>query len=146
MSITSSSLNWGEKLNNKFKVFKALPTHTIEIIEALYQKHQLEKEESPENAYKTYMIDGEDEIDFSRMVMLHGKKEIPLERHFAPSVYANLFKSVNQTNLHLVVHKIQIDNQLYDSVFPVVFSKVLPPKSVTSSSSNKKRTKLIFFT
>ena len=79
-------------------------------------------------------MDEEDEVDFDRMVMFHGKKEIALERHFAPSVYANLFKSPNQTNLRLVVHKIQMDNQLYDSVFPVVFSKVLPPKSVTSCS------------
>lgn len=134
-SITSSSLNWGEKLNNKLKVFKPLPTHIIERIELLYQEYLIEKEHrQSESWFKNYMIDEQDEVDFSRMVMYTGKREVPLERHFAPSLYINYFNSLNQTNLHLMIHKLQIDNQLYDSVFPVAFSKVLPPKSVATSS------------
>jgi len=134
VSCTSSSINWGQRLDNKVKVFKAFPTHQIERIEAIYQEYLLEVEAGTFSEYKTYMLDKNDEVDFSRMVMYTGKKEIPMQRHFAPSLCVNCFKSVNQTNLHLMVHKLQIDNQLYGSVFPVVFSKVLPPKSVASST------------
>ena len=108
MSITSSSINWGEKLNNKVKVFKAFPTHQLERLEEIYQRYLLDIEENPEMRFKPYLIDESDEIDFSRMVMYTGKKEIPLQRHFAPSLYVNYFKSLNQTNLHLIIHKLQV--------------------------------------
>ena len=108
MSITSSSINWGEKLNNKVKVFKAFPTHQIERLEEIYQRYLIDVEENPEMQFKPYLIDESDEIDFSRMVMFTGKKEIPLQRHFAPSLYVNYFKSLNQTNLHLMIHKLQV--------------------------------------
>jgi len=75
--------------------------------------------------------------DFDRMVLYVGKKEIPMERLYAPSVYINYFSALYQTTLYLVVHKLQIDNQLYKTMFPVLFSKVLPPKSVASSNMSK---------
>lgn len=71
------------------------------------------------------------------MVLLQGKKEIPLERQYASSVYINYFSSLHQTTLYLVVNKLQIDNQLHKTIFPVMFSKVLPPKSVGSSNMTK---------
>ncbi len=108
VSCTSSSINWGERLNNRVKVFKAFPTHQIERIEAVYQEYLAEVDAGTFSEYKTYMLDENDEVDFSRMVMYTGKKEIPLQRHFAPSLYVNCFKSVNQTNLHLMIHKLQV--------------------------------------
>ncbi len=146
VSITSSSVNWGEiKKNNAFKVF---PMQKIEKLEQAYLKYLEDKPlASPiasnhsdlalrkEFSYKTVSIDEEDEVDFERMVLYSGKDEITIERHFAPSLYVNYFSSLSQTTLHIIIHKLQIDNQLYDCVFPVMFSKVLPPKSVASSST-----------
>lgn len=149
VSITSSSVNWGEiqtKKNNSFKLF---PMHRIEKLEQAYLKFINERPQltSPiasnynehtlikEFSYKTIPIDDQDEVDFERMVLYSGKDEIPIERHFAPSLYVNYFSSLSQTTLHIIIHKLQIDNQLYDCVFPVMFSKVLPPKSVASSST-----------
>jgi hypothetical protein len=71
------------------------------------------------------------------MVLLVGKNEIQMERLYAPSVYINYFSSLHQTTLYLVIHKLQIDNQLYKTMFPVLFSKVLPPKSIGSSNMTK---------
>ena len=144
---------------NKAKSFKPFPTYTNEKIEQAYQKYILRKDEmtpslmnssftqsfgsqssltSAQFSYKTISLDDEDAVDFERMVLYAGKKEVPIERQFAPSLYINYFGSPSQTNLQLMIHKLQIDNQLYDSVFPVVFSKVLPPKSITCTSNFSK--------
>jgi len=149
ISITSSSVNWGEIQTKKNNAFKLFPIHRIEKLEQAYLKYLQEKPqlESPiasnyneqmlkkEFSYKTIHIDDQDEVDFERMVLYSGKDEIPIERHFAPCLYVNYFSSMSQTTLHVIVHKLQIDNQLYDCVFPVMFSKVLPPKSVATSST-----------
>ncbi|CAF0704730.1 unnamed protein product [Brachionus calyciflorus] len=150
VSLTSSSIDWGEKLNKKAKVFKSFPTYKTEKIEQAYQKYlntssqEIQRSASgslsiksigsnkSNYSYKTIAIDEQDEVDFERMVLFVGKDEIPIERQFAPSLYLNFFTSPLQSTLHLVIHKLQIDNQLYDTVFPVVFSKVLPPKSIAT--------------
>ncbi len=108
VSITSSGIHWGEKLNNKIKVFKAFPTHKIERIEVVYQKYLEEIENNTFTEYKTYMIDEEEEVDFQRMALFSGKNEIAIERHFAPSIYINYFNSLNQSTLHLMIHKLQV--------------------------------------
>ena len=107
VSITSSGINWGQKLSNKLKVFKAFPTHKIERIETVYQKYLQDVEADTD--YKTYMIDEDEEVDFERMVLLSGKNELQLQRHFASSVYLNLFNSLIQTTLHLIIHKLQVE-------------------------------------
>jgi hypothetical protein len=108
VSITSSGINWGEKLSNKIKVFKSFPTHKIERIETVYKIYLEELENNTFTEYKTYMLDEEEEVDFQRMVLYSGKKEIAIQRHFAPSLYINYFKSLNQTTLHLMIHKLQV--------------------------------------
>ena len=47
-------------------------------------------------------------VDFERMLLYDRKMEIPIERHFAPSIYASYFTSATQTNLQLVVNKLQV--------------------------------------
>ncbi|RNA17061.1 vacuolar sorting-associated 13A [Brachionus plicatilis] len=140
-SLTSSSIDWGER-TSKQKIFKSFSTHRIEKIEEAYQKYLLSEEEnipkSPSSSLQTksklFQIDEEDEVDFERMVLYVGKQEIPIERQYAPGLFINLFSSLAQTTVHLVIHKLQIDNQLYDCVFPVLFSKVLPPKSMSTKN------------
>jgi vacuolar protein sorting-associated protein 13A/C len=145
ISITSSSINWGEKLSKKNRVFKAFSVHKTQLIENAYQAYlfanpdKVNKTISPDNfSYKSIKIDEEYEVDFERMVILVDKKELPIEREFAPSLYVNFFKSDKQTTLHLMIHKLQIDNQLYNNVFPVAFGRVALPKSVALNTSTSK--------
>jgi vacuolar protein sorting-associated protein 13A/C len=42
--------------------------------------------------------------------------------------------SPHQLQLHAKVNRQQIDNQMYDCVFPVVLAPVPPPKSVAADS------------
>lgn len=159
-SITSSTISWGEKLPNKTKAFKPFPNAKIDRLELAYQKFLQNRDTgsqgltrtssfvshssistATEPSYKTVTLDDGDEVDFERMVLFVGKKEVSIERQYAPSLYVNYFASPSQTNLHLMIHKLQIDNQLYESVFPVLFSKVLPPKTVAYTS---KLLKLIY--
>lgn len=126
----------------KYNVFKAFTNYKIEKLEETYQKY-LDGGGGTGGSSKIMALDELDDVDFDRMVLYVGKKEIPIERHYAPSVYINFFSSPNQTTLHMMINKIQIDNQLYHAIFPVLFYKVNPPKSVTTSSSNK-QTKYIF--
>ena len=46
-----------------------------------------------------------------------------------------MYLKIKKILINFYINK--IDNQLYSCVFPVVFSKVLPPKSVTNSSISK---------
>ncbi len=64
-SITSSSINWGEKLNNKIKVFKAFPVHKSESIEEQYQRYLEDsngQHSSESQAYKFYPVGEGDEV------------------------------------------------------------------------------------
>ncbi len=67
-SITSSSINWGEKLNNKVKVFKAFPVHISESIEEQYQKY-LESTNNQEGRLTSsksfYSVGGGDEVNLN---------------------------------------------------------------------------------
>ena len=65
MSVTSSSINWGEKPSKKNKVFKAYPTHKIVRIEEEYQKYLMIKDDlSAKNqiSYKNFKINDDDEV------------------------------------------------------------------------------------
>ena len=73
--------------------------------------------------------------------MYSGKCEVPIQRHFAPGLFLNYFNSADKTTIHLQVHKLQIDNQLDDCIFPVVFARVPPPKTVANDISKSERLK-----
>lgn len=42
--------------------------------------------------------------------------------------------SPSQMQLHAKINRVQIDNQMYDCIFPVVLAPVPPPKSVAADS------------
>jgi len=42
--------------------------------------------------------------------------------------------SPHQLQLHAKVNRLQVDDQMYDCVFPVVLAPVPPPKSVAADS------------
>lgn len=46
--------------------------------------------------------------------------------------------SPSQMQLHAKINRVQIDNQMYDCIFPVVLAPVPPPKSVAADSGEYK--------
>ena len=123
MGSLSSSVNWGEnlktKMKTKLKPFKAFSSRKTQLLEQQYVKYQEVLQRSaegealrPDSAmakFGFFEIGEEDQVDFERMVMFVGKKEIPIERHYAPSLYINFFSSRQQTTLHLILHKLQVN-------------------------------------
>ena len=74
-TVSSSSINWGEKLTNKVKVFKAFPVHKMESIEEQYQKY-LEDSNTQEdfsNLGKLYPVGEGDEVNNEKKLMFYFK-------------------------------------------------------------------------
>ena len=57
-----------------------------------------------------------------------------LRRSFQSGVWLQLRSSAHQRQLHAKLNRLQLDNQLPDSVFPVVLAPVPPPKSIAADS------------
>ena len=57
-----------------------------------------------------------------------------LRRTFQSGVWLQLRSSTHQQQLHAKLNRLQLDNQLRDSVFPVVLAPVPPPKSIAADS------------
>lgn len=68
------------------------------------------------------------------MIKPHKRK---LRRSFQTGLWVQLKTSPVQFQLHAKINRIQIDNQLYDCIFPVVLAPVPPPKSVALDSTPK---------
>jgi vacuolar protein sorting-associated protein 13A/C len=57
-----------------------------------------------------------------------------LRRTFQTGLWLQMKTSPHQVQLHAKVNRLQIDDQMYDCVFPVVLAPVPPPKSVAADS------------
>lgn len=55
-------------------------------------------------------------------------------RTYQTGVWLNMKTSPSQMQLHAKINRVQIDNQMYDCIFPVVLAPVPPPKSVAADS------------
>lgn len=66
VSISSSSINWGEKLSNKLKAFKAFPVHKSESLEEQYQKYleytNNQQNDNASNSRTFYSVGEGDEV------------------------------------------------------------------------------------
>jgi len=62
-----------------------------------------------------------------------------LRRSFQTGLWVNYRVSTRQVQLHVKVNRIQIDSQMPDCIFPVVFAPVPPPHSVAADKGGRKR-------
>lgn len=82
-------------------------------------------------------IDGKFEVDFETLLMYkpHKKK---LRRTFQTGLWLQMKSSPSQMQLHAKINRLQIDNQMYDCIFPVVLAPIPPPKSIAVDSGKLK--------
>lgn len=76
------------------------------------------------------------EIDFTQNLVLKPTKK-KLRRTFQTGLWLSMKTSPSQFQLHAKINRLQIDNQMYDCIFPVVLAPVTPPKSVVASTGLK---------
>lgn len=137
-SITSSDVVWEVKRNGKTR-FKPLTRAQCDAIESdfqLYLREQaVNKRTHDERIIK---VDERDDIlvnyEESRMTK---PCEGRLARQFQKGLWVQLRTSSHQRQIHAKINRIQIDNQLKESLFPVILAPVPPPKSVVADSIPK---------
>ncbi|KAF2345342.1 Vacuolar protein sorting-associated protein 13 C-terminal, partial [Trinorchestia longiramus] len=131
----SSGVVWE---NRKYGGRKRRPfsvAHT-EIIEAAHQRYsaQLSSEGGPVSGVHTLAPNLE--VDFTTMTVRK-----PFNRHlhrtYEPGLWLQMQTFPQRQHLHFKVNKVQVDNQLTDVLFPVVFFRVNPAKSVMAETVPK---------
>ncbi|TRY69082.1 hypothetical protein TCAL_09656 [Tigriopus californicus] len=137
-SITSSDVVWEVKRNGKTR-FKPLTRVQCDAIESDFQLYLRElsvnKRSSVERIVK---VDGRDDIlvnyEESRITKpFEGR----LARQFQKGLWVQLRTSSHQRQIHAKINRVQIDNQVKESLFPVILAPVPPPKSVVADSIPK---------
>jgi vacuolar protein sorting-associated protein 13A/C len=132
MRLASSDVAWEGAKAGKKQRFKPLADKESQAIEVAYQNYLNEKAISA-NAKSHLTLDAGIEIDFTGMKMFKPNVR-DLRRVFQTGVWVHYKTFPHSTQFHAKFNRLQIDNQLPDSIFHIVLAPVPPPKSVSTSS------------
>lgn len=128
-------MTWEQEKNGRFKPLK------IELNQLVEERYQLYRRESidPSKIFKKYLVssNGMYEVDFANNVIQKHTTQRRLRRQFYPGFWLDMKSSSYQLQLHAKINRIQIDNQLTDSIFPIILAPVPPPKSVAATAELK---------
>lgn len=102
-------------------------------IENSYQQYLLKANQLKSEGTSRVLVDGKYDIDFNTLLMYKPNKR-KLKRTFQTGLWLQMKSSPSQTQLHAKVNRLQIDNQMYDCIFPVILAPIPPPKSVAVDS------------
>lgn len=134
ISLSSSDVAWEARKPEK-KIFKKLSSNDSAAIERAYKDYT----DSISYGFETnpiVKVNNRITVDFHAMKMT-SPAEKDLHRRFVDGVWVNLKNSLYLTRFHMKINSIQIDQQVYDCVFPVILAPVPPPKSVIFSQNQK---------
>ncbi|KAJ9578224.1 hypothetical protein L9F63_005554, partial [Diploptera punctata] len=134
IGIASSGIIWETCKTNKQR-FKPLSVKDCLAIEEGYVQFNAELEMGREVPSRI-SIDNKFEVDFENGLMFKPAKR-RLRRTFQTGLWLQMKTSPHQMQLHAKINRLQIDNQMYDCIFPVVLAPVPPPKSVAADSALK---------
>ncbi|XP_044259687.1 vacuolar protein sorting-associated protein 13 isoform X2 [Tribolium madens] len=132
MAIASSGIIW-EHCKMTGRRFKPFGNKQSLLLETAYQRFLLDMQEghSPKVA-----IDAKTEVDFKMNVMTKPNKR-RIRRTFQTGLWIQMRTSPSQLQIHAKINRLQLDNQMYDCIFPVVLAPVPLPKSVAIDSGMK---------
>jgi vacuolar protein sorting-associated protein 13A/C len=134
VGIASSGVIWETCKSNKQR-FKPLSVKECLAVEEAFVRYNMELAvEKPVNS--RIIIDTKIEVDFQAEMMLRPSRR-QLRRTFQTGLWLQMKTSPHQLQLHAKVNRLQVDDQMYDCVFPVVLAPVPPPKSVAADSALK---------
>ncbi|BFZ13594.1 hypothetical protein BsWGS_16633 [Bradybaena similaris] len=125
MGITSSGVIWEQKKTN----FKMLKAKDAENMEKAYQKYKLDNVKSTTSLVKIDNV----EVDFKNMQVLKPYMA-SIRRSYEDGIWMQIRKSPYSIQFHAKINRLQIDNQMKDSIFPTILSPVPLPRSVTLSN------------
>lgn len=132
MGITSSGVIW-ETCKLSSNRFKHMTTKESSMMEAAYQDYLV----NPGARKGMVNVGGKMEVDFALGQMYKPNKR-KIKRSFQTAVWFQQKSSSSQLQLHAKLNHLQIDNQLPNSLFPVVLATVNPPKSLALNTGEYK--------
>jgi len=136
--ITSSGIIWEQQQRKRFKPMKL--KHSLALEEG-YQRYQMERETGSVQPGRRHI--GKIDVDFSGdKMMMYKPQKIVIRRTFEYGIWLQYGTSAHQTQVHLKLHRLQLDNQLPGAVFRTVLTPIPPPKSVAVESVPKPFTEL----
>lgn len=132
IGIASSGIIW--ETSKSGKRFKQMNERDSNSIETAYQNYLQKCEiEGIAAASGKVIVDNKMEVDFEMEMMFKPNKK-RIRRTFMTGLWVQMKSSPTQLQLHAKINRLQIDNQMYDCLFPVVLAPVPPPKSVALNS------------
>ncbi|XP_043195714.1 vacuolar protein sorting-associated protein 13-like [Amphibalanus amphitrite] len=134
LGITSSGVVW-ETQKAHGKRFRAMTSLQCALLERAHQTYENQRMVGA-TAPTRQVLDNKMEVDFASMQLLQPNRRY-LRRTFQSGVWLQLRTSAHQRQFHAKLNRLQLDNQLRDSVFPVVLAPVPPPKSIAADSVPK---------
>lgn len=109
-----------------------------EKVEERYQEYLRDSAVGADDGKKYYLnSNGTVELDFKYLVMQKNTSQRKIRRLFYPGFWLDMKTSPFQLQLHAKINRIQIDNQLPDSIFPIILAPIPPPKSVAATTELK---------
>lgn len=131
-----TDVSWEQEKNHRFKPLKI---EMNQLVEERYQHYLREIAVDADAVGKKYLIssNGMYELDFLHMVIQKHTSQRRIRRQFYPGFWLDMKSSSHQLQLHAKINHIQIDNQLSDSIFPIILAPIPPPKSVAAVTELK---------
>ena len=128
IGIASSGIIW-ETCKHDSERFKQMNAVQSESMERAYHQY-LELRATGNEEYKgRFAVDSKTEVDFDLNVMYKPSKK-KIRRTFLSGFWFQVSTNANVFQLHAKINRLQIDNQMFDCIFPVILAPVPPPKSV----------------
>ncbi|XP_049842368.1 LOW QUALITY PROTEIN: intermembrane lipid transfer protein Vps13-like [Schistocerca gregaria] len=134
LGIASSGVIW-ETCKWNGRRFKPLSVRDGASLELAYQRY-LQEAAVGQQPPTSVLVDGKVEVDFKAEEMLRPSRR-RLRRTYHTGLWMQLRTSPHQTQLHAKINRLQIDNQMFDCMFPVVLAPVPPPRSVAADNALK---------
>ncbi|KAK9701873.1 SHR-binding domain of vacuolar-sorting associated protein 13, partial [Popillia japonica] len=130
LRIASSGVIW-ETCKSQGRRYKQLSHRESNNIEEAYQLYKKKKVLSEEDLGRC-VVDAKTEVDFdlNEMYKPHNRK---IRRTFLTGLWVQMSTNVTLMQLHAKINRLQIDNQMYDCLFPVVLAPVPLPKTVANT-------------
>jgi vacuolar protein sorting-associated protein 13A/C len=141
MAVSSSGVIWEKQRRKRYRPLKMKYSLALE---DGFQHYLSDIAVAGRNKVDGHrVLDNKLEVDFSQnpMKLLKPHKTL-IRRSFHYGFWVRYRVSAHQTQLHLRVHRLQLDNQLPGAIFPIVLAPILPPKTVAVESAPKPFTEL----
>ena len=132
--ITSSGVIWETaKMNTNRPIYRAMSIRYNLLLEEAYQQYSRNLAANSDTSSRRELDAGRLCVDFKALRVFKPKERL-LRRSYRSGLELLFEQYCNRRLIHARLNKLQIDNQLEDCVFPIVFAPVPPPRSMATES------------